>query len=67
MADKLNINISEVLAIGDSYNDVPMLKTAGVSVAMGNASEDVKSICTHVTGNCIDDGFAQAVYKYVIN
>ena len=67
LADKWNIDNSEVMAIGDSYNDLPMLKSAGHSVAMGNAPDDVKSVCEFVTGNCDDDGFAQAVYKYVLN
>ena len=67
LANKWNIDNSEVMAIGDSYNDLPMLKAAGHSVAMGNAPDDVKSVCEFVTGNCDDDGFAQAVYKYVLN
>ena len=55
------------MAIGDSYNDLPMLKAAGHSVAMGNAPDDIKSVCEFITGDCQDDGFAQAVYKYVLN
>ena len=66
LADKWQIDNSEVMAIGDSYNDIPMLKSAGHSVAMGNAPDDVKSICEFVTDNCSNDGFAQAVYKYVL-
>ena len=63
---KFNVDNSETMAIGDSYNDVPMLKAAGKSIAMGNATEDVKNICDYVTGNCVDDGFAQAIYNFVI-
>ena len=66
LADKWNIDNSEVMAIGDSYNDLPMLKSAGHSVAMGNAPDDVKSVCEFVTDTCDNDGFAQAVYKYVL-
>ena len=66
LANKWNIDNSEVMVIGDSYNDLPMLKSAGHSVAMGNAPDDVKSVCEFVTGNCDDDGFSQAVYKYVL-
>ena len=65
LADKFNIDISEVMAIGDSYNDLPMLKAAGHSVAMGNATDEVKAACEFITGDCKSDGFAQAVYKYV--
>ena len=66
LADKWNIDNAEVMAIGDSYNDLPMLKAAGHSVAMGNAPADVKAACEFVTDDCKDDGFAHAVYKYVL-
>ncbi len=66
LADKLKIEKSEIMAIGDSENDLPMLKAAGKSIAMGNAVEEVKNVCDFVTGNCEADGFAEAVYKYVL-
>ena len=66
LAEFLDIDISETMAIGDANNDLPMLKAAGVSVAMGNATDDVKAIADAVTGNCDDDGWAQAIYKYVL-
>ncbi|MBR2179334.1 MAG: HAD family phosphatase [Selenomonadaceae bacterium] len=66
LAEKWNIDNSEVMVIGDSYNDLPMLKAAGHSVAMGNAPDDVKAVCEFVTDTCDDDGFAKAVYKYVL-
>ena len=55
------------MAIGDSDNDLPMLQAAGQSVAMGNATDEIKSACTFVTANCADDGFADAVEKFVFN
>lgn len=66
LASKFNINNSEIMSIGDSYNDLPMLKAVGHSVAMGNAPDDIKSACEFVTDDCNEDGFAQAVYKYVL-
>ena len=39
-----NIPIEDTVAIGDNFNDVPMLEVAGLSVAMGNAEEDVKAM-----------------------
>ena len=66
LANKWNIDNSEIMVIGDSYNDLPMLQSAGHSVAMGNAPDDVKSVCEFVTGNCNEDGFAQAVYEHVL-
>ena len=66
LAEKFGIDSSEVATIGDGDNDLPMLMAAGTSIAMGNASDELKSVCKFTTGNCEDDGFAQAVYKYVL-
>ena len=44
MAAYFNIPIEDTIAIGDNFNDVPMLQVAGLSVAMGNAEEDVKTM-----------------------
>lgn len=66
LADKLGIAIEDTMAIGDSYNDLPMLKAAGHSVAMGNAVPEVKAVCDYETGRCEDFGFAQAIRELVL-
>ena len=66
LAALLGIDISETMAIGDGRNDLPMLGAAGQAVAMGNAVPEVKEICQHITDTCENDGWAQAVYKYVL-
>ena len=66
LAEKLGIAIEDTMAIGDSYNDLPMLKAAGHSVAMGNAVPEVKEVCNYETGRCEDFGFAQAIRKLVL-
>lgn len=66
LAGMLDIDIRETMAIGDANNDLPMLKAAGFSVAMGNAADDIKAVTDAVTGNCDDDGWAQAIDKYVL-
>ena len=66
LAARYNIPIEETLAIGDSGNDLPMLRAAGVGIAMGNAFDEVKAACKFVTGNCVDGGFAQAAHKFVL-
>ena len=63
LAGKLKISKLETLAIGDSYNDLPMLKAAGVSVAMGNAPDNIKKVCTYVTESCEADGFAKFIIQ----
>jgi hydroxymethylpyrimidine pyrophosphatase-like HAD family hydrolase len=54
-----------VLAIGDSRNDVPMLRWAGVGVAMGNASDEVKQSVRYVTASNTEDGVALAIERFV--
>lgn len=49
MARYYDVPINRTVAVGDAYNDVPMFKTAEISVAMGNAPEDIKERATYVT------------------
>jgi Cof subfamily protein (haloacid dehalogenase superfamily) len=63
----LNIPTEQVATIGDMPNDVLMFKKSGVSIAMGNASPEVQSSATYVTSSNEDEGFANAIEKYVLN
>ncbi len=66
LSNMIKADMSEVMAIGDSNNDISMLKSAGISVAMGNASKTVKAHALHVTDCCEDDGAAKAIEKYAL-
>lgn len=66
LAEKYGVDHSEILAIGDSENDLPMITAVGCGVAMGNAVEVVKAACSRITDTCENDGFAKAVYDYVL-
>ena len=66
LAELLQISPEETMAIGDSNNDLPMLKAAGHSVAMGNAGEHVQKITDYVTDTCDADGVAVAIRRYVL-
>ncbi len=55
-----------VLAIGDSRNDVPMLRWAGVGVVMANALPEVREAVKHVTASNEDDGVAQAIETFAL-
>jgi Cof subfamily protein (haloacid dehalogenase superfamily) len=61
MAKRLEISTEAVATIGDMQNDLPMFRTGGLSIAMGNATDDVKQLATYVTASNEDEGFAQAV------
>jgi hydroxymethylpyrimidine pyrophosphatase-like HAD family hydrolase len=62
----LQIPATSVLAIGDSRNDVPMMRWAGTGVAMGNAAPDVARAVGRVTARCEEDGVARAIERYVL-
>ncbi|AJA49647.1 HAD-superfamily hydrolase [Clostridium pasteurianum DSM 525 = ATCC 6013] len=66
IADKYNIPREKVLAIGDSENDIGMLKYAGKGIAMGNAYDNVKEISDEITASCDEEGVAKALYKNVL-
>lgn len=61
VAAGFNINPSEIMCIGDSNNDIPMIKNAGIGVAMGNAQDEVKKNAKIVTASNNDDGVALVI------
>ncbi|MGG1573085.1 Cof-type HAD-IIB family hydrolase, partial [Fictibacillus sp. NRS-1165] len=60
-----NISLKDTMAIGDNYNDVSMLEKAGISVAMGNAYDEIKQIAKHVTKTNDESGVAYAIENYL--
>ena len=65
LAQKLNIQPSEIAAIGDAANDIEMLEYAGLAIAMGNASEEVKTIADTVTDTNENNGVIKAIDKLI--
>lgn len=63
---ELGIAAEAVLAIGDSRNDLPMLRWAGIGVAMANAPAEVRHGAGRITGSCDADGVARAIERYVL-
>ncbi len=66
MLDRLGVDPADVLAIGDAENDIGMLELAGTSVAMGNASPEVKRAAKFTTAHNNEDGAALAFERHVI-
>lgn len=62
-ANRLGIPLRQVAVIGDMTNDVPMFLKAGISFAMGNASDAVKARATATTLSNDEDGFAAAIER----
>ena len=65
LAQKLNIQPSEIAAIGDAANDIEMLEYAGLAIAMGNASEEVKAIADIVTDTNENNGVIKAIDRLI--
>lgn len=61
LAAALGVPLADVAVIGDQYNDLPMFRRAGLSIAMGQGPEAVRKAATHVTGANDADGVAQAI------
>ena len=66
LAARLNISPQEIATIGDMPNDVLMFRESGMSIAMGNASPEVQEQATYVTTSNEDEGFANAIEKYLL-
>ncbi len=64
LAQKYGISMKQTMVIGDNFNDLSMMKLAGLSIAMGNAEEDVKKICQHVTRTNDEHGVAYAFSRW---
>lgn len=66
MCRLLGVTADEMMAVGDSPNDIAMLKTAGFPVAVGNAVDEVKAVAKYVAPTNHEDGVADAVEKFVL-
>lgn len=66
LADYLGIDKSEVICVGDEGNDKHMIEFAGLGVAMGNATEEIKSIAQYVTLSNEEDGVAHLIEKFIL-
>ena len=64
LAQEMRLTPADFLAIGDSLNDVQMLKAAGIGITVANAHPDVKAVAQYIAGKEYGDGFVEAVEKY---
>jgi Cof subfamily protein (haloacid dehalogenase superfamily) len=60
------IPLGQVATLGDQLNDVLMFERSGLSIAMGNASDEVKEQATYVTASNQDEGFAKAIEQFIL-
>jgi HAD superfamily hydrolase (TIGR01484 family) len=62
----LGLTKDQVIAIGDSHNDVPLLEAAGLKVVMGNAPSEIKALADYVAPSLANDGVANVISRFVL-
>ena len=62
----LGVKASEIATLGDQPNDVLMFRRSGLSIAMGQSSDEVKQAATYVSDSSEEEGFAKAIERYVL-
>jgi len=66
LAAHLGISLDEVMAVGDGTNDIPLLTSAGLAVAMGDAPTEVKAVADYITLDIDHNGLAAAIKKFLV-
>ncbi len=63
---KLKIKKTDMIGVGDGYNDFPLLMACGLKIAMGNAIPDLKEIADYIAPSVENDGVADIIEKFVL-
>ena len=66
LCSHLGLTLEATAAIGDGVNDISLLSTAGLAIAMQNAPPELKAVADYITADMANNGFAQAVRKYFL-
>jgi len=67
LLEKINIDPSEAIAIGDNFNDIPMIENVGMGVAVKNGVDEIKSVANYVTENDNNhNAVAEVIYKFIM-
>ncbi len=66
LADYLNVDKDEIIAVGDAGNDLDMIEFAGLGVAMENGHSNVKEAANYITKSNNEDGVAEVVKKFIL-
>jgi Cof subfamily protein (haloacid dehalogenase superfamily) len=66
VAQRYGVTLAETMAIGDAWNDVPLITAAGVGIAMGSGPPELFAKADAVVGDVAHDGVAEAIERYVL-
>lgn len=67
LAEKLDVDLDNVIAFGDNYNDMEMLQCVGMPIAMENSVEKLKEKAKHITKSNDESGIAYAINNFIIH
>jgi Cof subfamily protein (haloacid dehalogenase superfamily) len=66
VAERYGATLAETMAVGDAWNDVPLISAAGIGIAMGSGPPELFAKADAVVGDVAHDGVAEAIEKYVL-
>jgi hypothetical protein len=66
IAKKFDVELKNIIAFGDDYNDIDMLKFCGIGVCVKNAVEDVKNVADYICDSNENDGVAKWIEKFIL-
>ena len=66
LSDMIGVEMGDMVAAGDSYNDLPLLRVCGLAIAMGDAPDELKAIADYVAPSAEEDGLAVAIEEFVL-
>jgi len=66
LAQKLGIDQSEIIGIGDNHNDLELIKTAGLGIAMGNGVKELKEIAEYISLTNNEEGVRHVIEKFIL-
>ena len=64
LVERINRNIDDTIAFGDGRNDIEMLETVNIGVAMGNAVDEAKAVANYETDRIENDGIVKALKHF---
>ena len=68
LASFLGVDMADTIAIGDNYNDLPMIQAAGLGVGVRNTVEAMKKDCDYVTqGTCDENAVSEVINRFILN
>lgn len=68
LAQILNVDIKDTIAIGDNFNDLSMIQVAGLGVGVANCVEGIRPYCKYITqANCDESAIAEVINKFILN